>query len=145
MCHWPRAPSGSRVHQMPELLKSVHPTGPDHHGVADRPLIALVNPERLRRILSKMLDENEFLSPYGIRALSKFHEEHPYVYRAAGQDFVVDYLPGRIEHRHVRRQLQLARPDLDAGQRHLIRALLNFYSYYGDSFKIECPTGSGQR
>ena len=63
--------------QMPELLESIHPTGPGHLGVADRGIFALVNPERLRRILSKMLDEDEFLSPYGIRSLSKFHERAP--------------------------------------------------------------------
>ena len=63
-----------RLRRMPELLKSVHPTGTGHLGVADRGIIALVNPDRLRRILTKMLDENEFLSPYGIRSLSRFHE-----------------------------------------------------------------------
>jgi hypothetical protein len=56
-----------RLQQMPELLESVHPTGPDHLGVAERGIFALINSERLRRILSKMLDENEFRSPYGIR------------------------------------------------------------------------------
>src|SRR5574338_1212725 len=64
-----------RLKKMPELLKSIHPTGKGHWGVADRGIIALVNPERLRRILTKMLDEEEFLSPYGIRSLSKFHEK----------------------------------------------------------------------
>ena len=66
-----------RLRRMPELLESIHPTGPGHFGVAERGIMALVNPERLRRILTKMLDENEFLSPYGIRSLSKFHEQHP--------------------------------------------------------------------
>jgi hypothetical protein len=59
----------------------------------ERGIIALVNPDRLRRILSKMLDENEFLSPCGIRALSKYHEKHPYVFHVAGQEYRVDYLP----------------------------------------------------
>ena len=78
---------------------------------------ALVNPDRLRRILSRMLDENEFLSPHGIRSLSRYHADHPYVFdvRRAG---VSGGLPaGGIRHRHVRRQLQLARAGLDAGQR----------------------------
>ena len=62
-----------RLRRMPELLESIHPTGPGHLGVDERGIIALLTPERLRRVLAKMLDENEFLSPYGIRALSKFH------------------------------------------------------------------------
>src|SRR5262249_18933887 len=83
----------SRVRQMPELLGSIHPTGEGHLGVAERGIFALVNPERLRRILSKMLDESEFLSPYGIRSISKFHKEHPYVFHVHGQEYRVDYLP----------------------------------------------------
>ena len=82
-----------RLRRMPELLESIHPTGPGHFGVAERGILALVNPERLRRILTKMLDENEFLSPYGIRSLSKFHEQHPYVFHVHGQEYRVDYLP----------------------------------------------------
>ena len=78
---------------MPELLETIHPTGPGHFGVAERGIMALVNPERLRRILTKMLDENEFLGPYGIRSLSKFHEQHPYVFHVQGQEYRVDYLP----------------------------------------------------
>ena len=94
------------------------PHRPGHFGVAERGIIALVNPERLRRILSKMLDENEFLSPYGIRSLSKFHEQTP-VRLPCGRPGVPGGLPaGRVEHRHVRRQLQLAGTDLDAGERH---------------------------
>ena len=97
--------------------RRMHPTGPGHLGVAERGILALVNPERLRRILTRMLDEDEFLSPYGIRSLSKFHEQHPYVFHVDGQEYTRRLPAGRIEHRHVRRQLQLARPDLDAGQR----------------------------
>ena len=91
----PRATAGflARLRQMPEVLRSIHPTGPGHLGVAERGIMALVNPERLRRILSKMLDENEFLSPYGIRSISKFHERHPYVFRVSGHEYRVDYLP----------------------------------------------------
>src|SRR5437762_12418935 len=82
-----------RLRRMPELPATMHPTGPGHFGVADRGILALVNPERLRRILTKMLDENEFLSPYGLRSLSKFHQRHPYVFDAGGQEHRVDYLP----------------------------------------------------
>ena len=105
-----------RLRRMPELTATIHPTGPGHLGVAERGILALVNPERLRRILTKMLDENEFLSPYGIRSLSKFHERHPYVFHVNGQAYTGGLSARRVGHRHVRRQLQLARPDLDAGE-----------------------------
>jgi hypothetical protein len=61
-----------RFRRIPELSSTIHPTGPDHLGVADRGIMALLNPERLRRVLSRMLDENEFLSPFGIRSISSF-------------------------------------------------------------------------
>src|SRR5204862_5635610 len=82
-----------RVRRMPELLESIHPTGPGHLGVAERGIMGLVNQNRLRRILTRMLDENEFLSPYGIRSLSRYHAEHPYVFSAGGQEYRVSYLP----------------------------------------------------
>lgn len=66
-----------RWRRIPELFETIHPTGRGHFGVAERGIAALVNPERLRRILTKMLDEDQFLSPYGIRSLSKFHAQHP--------------------------------------------------------------------
>ena len=73
---------------MPELLRSIHKTGPGHFGVDERGIFALVNQDRLRRMLTKMLDENEFLSPYGIRSLSKFHQDHPYMFIRAGRSTV---------------------------------------------------------
>jgi hypothetical protein len=134
----------TRLRQMPELLQSIHPTGPGHLGVADRGIFALVNPERLRRILSKMLDENEFLSPYGIRSLSKFHERHPYVFHAGGQEYRVDYLPAESDTGMFGGNSNWRGPVWMPVNAILIRALLNFYLYYGDNFKIECPTGSGK-
>jgi hypothetical protein len=134
----------ARVRQMPELLASIHPTGPGHLGVADRGIFALVNPERLRRILSKMLDENEFLSPYGIRALSKFHEQHPYIFHTGGQEYRVDYLPAESNTGMFGGNSNWRGPIWMPVNAMLIRALLNFYAYYGDSFQVECPTGSGK-
>ncbi|MEI8037605.1 MAG: glucosidase [Verrucomicrobiota bacterium] len=133
-----------RLRRMPELLESVHPTGPGHLGVAGRGISALINPERLRRILSKMLDENEFLSPYGIRSLSKFHEQHPYVFQAQGQEYRVDYLPGESNTGMFGGNSNWRGPVWMPVNVLIIRALLNFYLYYGDNFKIECPTGSGR-
>jgi hypothetical protein len=132
-----------RVEQMPELLASVHRTGPGQYGVAERGIFALINEERLRRILSKMLDENEFLSPYGIRSLSKFHERHPYVFHAGGQEYRVDYLPAESNTGMFGGNSNWRGPVWMPVNVILIRALLSFYLYHGDSFKIECPTGSG--
>jgi hypothetical protein len=134
----------ARVRQMPGLIKSIHPTGPGHLGVADRGIIALLNPERLRRILSKMLDENEFLSPYGIRSLSKFHERNPYVFHVGGQEYRLDYLPGESNSGMFGGNSNWRGPIWMPVNALIIRALLNFYLYYGDNFKIECPTGSGK-
>ena len=66
-----------RVRRMPELMENIHPTGPGHLGYAERGIAAVVNPDRLRRILSRMLDENEFLGPHGIRALSNITTNIP--------------------------------------------------------------------
>src|SRR6266542_2506593 len=138
------AQMGVRLRRMPELLKSIHPMGPGHLGVGDRGILALVNPERLRRILTKMLDENEFLSPYGIRSLSKFHEQHAYVFHVHGQEYRVDYLPGESNTGMFGGNSNWRGPIWMPVNLLIIRALQNFYLYYGDNFKIECPTGSGK-
>lgn len=133
-----------RTRRMPELLATMHPTGPGHYGVAERGILALVTPERLRRILTRMLDENEFFSPYGIRSLSKFHEHHPYILHVRGQEYRVDYLPAESNTGMFGGNSNWRGPVWMPVNALLIRALLNFYLYYGDSFKIECPTGSGR-
>jgi len=144
--HVPRALAAyrKRLQQMPELLDSVHLTGPGHFGVAERSIFALVNEDRLRRILAKMLDENEFLSAYGIRSLSKFHERHPYVLHVKGQEYRVDYLPAESNTGMFGGNSNWRGPVWMPVNVILIRALLSYYPYYGDSFKIECPTGSGR-
>jgi len=134
----------ARFQQMPELMKSMHPTGPGHFGVNERGIIALINPERLRRILSKMLDENEFLGPYGLRALSKFHERNPYLFNVGGQEYRVNYLPAESDTGMFGGNSNWRGPVWMPVNVILIRALLNYYLYYGDNFKIECPTGSGK-
>ncbi|OPX98389.1 MAG: Mannosyl oligosaccharide glucosidase [Syntrophorhabdus sp. PtaB.Bin006] len=133
-----------RLRRIPELQESIHPTGPGHLGVAERGVLALVKPERLRRILAKMLDENEFLGPYGIRSLSKFHETHPFVFRVQGQEYRVDYLPAESNTGMFGGNSNWRGPVWMPVNAMIIRALLNFYLYYGDNFKIECPTGSGK-
>ena len=132
-----------RQRRMPELLKSIHVTGPGHFGVAERGIIALVNEEKLRRILTKMLDENEFFGPYGIRALSKYHEDHPFIMYVGDQEHRVDYLPAESDNGMFGGNSNWRGPVWMPVNALIIRALQQYYLYYGDNFKIECPTGSG--
>jgi len=133
-----------RLRRIPELKETIHPTGPGHFGVAERGIMALVTPERLRRILAKMLDENEFLGPCGIRSLSKYHEQHPFIFHVNGQEYRVDYLPGESNTGMFGGNSNWRGPVWMPVNVMIIRALQNFYLYYGDNFKIECPTGSGK-
>jgi len=133
-----------RLQRMPELMESIHPTGQDHLGVADRGIIAMLKPERLRHILAKMLDESEFLSPYGIRSLSKYHKLHPYVFRVDSRDNRVDYLPAESDSGIFGGNSNWRGPVWFPMNILIIRALQSYYLYYGDNFKVECPTGSGK-
>ena len=132
-----------RLERMPELRKSIHATGRGHMGYGERGIVALVTEERLRRILTRMLDENEFLSPHGIRALSRYHDEHPFVVDVQGQEYRVNYLPAESDTGMFGGNSNWRGPVWMPVNAVLIRALLSFYLYYGDNFKIECPTGSG--
>jgi hypothetical protein len=134
----------SRMQSMPGLLESVHATGPGHMGVAGRGILALVNEQRLRRILTRMLDEQEFLSPFGIRALSRYHLGHPYVFTAGSQDYRVGYLPAESDTGMFGGNSNWRGPIWMPVNVLLIRALIQYYLYYGDGFRIECPTGSGR-
>ena len=133
-----------RLRRMPELLSAIHPTGPGNTGVGDRGILALVNPDRLRRILTIMLDENEFLSDYGIRSISKFHKQHPFVIKVENQEYRVDYLPAESNSGMFGGNSNWRGPIWMPVNVMIIRALLNFYLYYGENFRVECPTGSGK-
>ena len=130
---------------MPELMETIHPTGPGHLGVAERGILALVNPDRLRRILTRMLDDNEFLSPYGIRSLSRYHAEHPYVFQVGKQAYRVQYLPAESDTGMFGGNSNWRGPIWMPVNGLIIRGLLQYYAYYGDDFTVECPTGSGRR
>jgi hypothetical protein len=134
----------NRFKQMPEILDSIHPTGPGHFGVGERGIVALLNPNRLRRVLTRMLDENEFLSPHGIRSLSKYHRDHPYVFNVGGQEYRVDYSPAESSTGLFGGNSNWRGPVWVPINALIIRALISFYTYYGENFKIECPTGSGR-
>jgi hypothetical protein len=133
-----------RIRHTPDLLESIHPTGPGHFGYAGRGIMALVKPDRLRRILARMLDENEFLSPHGIRSLSRWHLDHPYSFWVHGQEYAVKYLPAESDTGMFGGNSNWRGPVWMPVNALMLRALLQFYGYYGDSFQIECPTGSGR-
>ncbi|MEA5462959.1 MGH1-like glycoside hydrolase domain-containing protein [Leptothoe sp. PORK10 BA2] len=120
-------------------------------GVGARRLLALcyaslgeVEPtDKLRRILTKLLDESEFLSPYGIRALSRYHAEHPYVFNTNGEEFRVSYEPAESSSGLFGGNSNWRGPIWFPLNYLLIESLQKFHHYLGDEFKIECPTGSG--
>jgi hypothetical protein len=132
-----------RLRRIPELKQTIHPTGPGHFGVAERGIMAMVNPERLRRILTKMLDENEFLSHYGIRSLSKFHQQHPFVLHVGGQEYRVDYLPAESNTGMFGGNSNWRGPIWFPVNVLLADKLRTYGRHFGDSFTIEIPTGSG--
>ncbi|MEO8752281.1 MAG: glucosidase [Casimicrobiaceae bacterium] len=135
---------GERLRRMPQLMDNVHATGPGHFGVEGRGILALVSEGRLRRILARMLDEEEFLSPYGLRALSRHHRAHPYIFRAGGQEYRVNYLPAESDSGMFGGNSNWRGPIWMPVNALVIRALMQYYLYYGDNFRIECPTGSGR-
>jgi hypothetical protein len=131
-----------RLKQFPTLKETLHPSDPDHFGVSERGIIALVNPVRLKRILEKLFDENEFLSPYGIRSVSRYHAEHPYIFKVHGDEYGVRYVHGESDSALFGGNTNWRGPIWLPINILIIRALLNFYLYYGDTFKVEFPTGS---
>jgi hypothetical protein len=127
----------------PELRTAIH--DPVKVGQRGRHLAAILDETKLRRVLAKMLDENEFLSPYGIRSLSRYHADHPYVMHAGGQEYRVSYLPAESDTGMFGGNSNWRGPIWMPVNGLIIRALLQYYSYYGNDFTIECPTGSGKQ
>jgi len=117
-----------------------------HHArdlTGERRLLAVVFRERLEKVLKIMLDENEFLSPYGIRALSRFHKDNPYILHADGEEYRVDYEPGDGSTGLFGGNSNWRGPVWFPVNYLIIESLQKFDYYFGDDFKIECPTGSG--
>ncbi len=127
----------------PEICAAIH--DPMKAGVANRRLASILDETKLRRVLSKMLDEREFLSEFGIRSLSRYHEEHPYVFRAGGQEYRVGYLPAESDTGMFGGNSNWRGPIWMPVNALIIRALLQYYAYFGNDFTVECPTGSGRR
>ncbi len=126
----------------PDLMEAVGPMVTP--GVHNTLILGLVRTEQLRRMLAYMLDEREFLSPYGVRSVSRYHLEHPFVMQLDGHEYRLDYEPGE------------STTDLFGGNSNwrgpiwipvnflIIQALREYHLYYGASFQVECPTGSGR-
>jgi hypothetical protein len=112
-------------------------------GQGERRLLSIADPDQLRRILAKMLDEREFLSPYGIRALSRVHKDQPYVFHLDDQEYVVDYEPAESTNALFGGNSNWRGPIWFPVNYLLIESLQRFHYYLGDDFKVECPTGSG--
>jgi len=127
----------------PEMLKHIAPAGDSFIGYAGRRLLSVCNKKKVEQILKYMLNENEFFGPYGIRSLSRYHLEHPFMFHLNGQEYKVQYLPAESNSGMFGGNSNWRGPVWMPVNGLLIRALLNLYQFYGDDFKVECPTGSG--
>lgn len=121
--------------QLPEL---------DHQGVHGRYQLSILTEDQFRRSLARMLDENEFFSDYGIRALSRWHADHPYIFHVNGQEQRVDYLPAESNSGLFGGNSNWRGPIWFPINILIVRTLLLRYLYCGNDFRVECPTGSGK-
>jgi hypothetical protein len=125
----------------PELVDIIH--DPGKVGYSGRRRGAILNEGKLRRVLARMLDESEFLGAHGIRALSRYHADHPYVMHAGGQEYRVSYVPGESDTGMFGGNSNWRGPVWFPMNLVILRALLELHRYYGDELRVECPTGSG--
>jgi hypothetical protein len=128
----------------PEVVEKIAPADERSSGCAGRRLLAVCNKEKVKHILTYMLDENEFFGPYGIRSLSRYHLDHPFIFRVGQEEYRVQYLPAESNTGMFGGNSNWRGPVWMPVNGLLIRALLNLYQFYGDDFKVECPTGSGK-
>ncbi|MGB3669958.1 MAG: glucosidase [Phormidesmis sp.] len=125
----------------PKLSKNITTVGEDSK---KRRLLSVVRPDKLRRILAKMLKPHEFLAPTGIRALSRFHADHPYTFDANGTIYRVDYEPAESSIGLFGGNSNWRGPVWFPTNYLLIEALQRYHHYFGDTFKIQCPYGEGE-
>ena len=129
----------------PEVIAQVAPTRRGLHRLRRTPAALAAHREtKLERVLGYLLDENEFLGPYGIRSLSRFHLDHPFVFHVGGQEHRVSYLPAESNTGMFGGNSNWRGPVWMPVNVLIVRGLLNLYGFYGDDFTVECPTGSGQ-
>jgi hypothetical protein len=127
----------------PDLIAHIAPTEQGFVGYNGRRLFSLVNKTKLERVLAYMLDENEFLGPYGIRSLSRYHLDHPYSFWVGDTEYKVQYLPAESNTGMFGGNSNWRGPVWMPVNMLIVRGLLNLYGFYGDEFKVQCPTGSG--
>jgi hypothetical protein len=142
---FPRAAQRIRqfLQKHPELVANLpSPTKP---GIEGRCLLAVLDETKLRRVLARMLDEERFLSPHGIRSLSRWHKDHPFTFQVHEEEYRVEYLPAESNTGMFGGNSNWRGPIWFPMNALIIRGLLQFYTYYGDSFTVECPTGSGRQ
>jgi hypothetical protein len=125
-----------------DLLANI--ANPFEPGCAGRHLLSPVNEHKLRRVLTRMLDEERFLGPHGIRSLSRWHLEHPYTMEVHGMANTVAYEAAESTSGMFGGNSNWRGPVWFPVNLLLVRSLIQYYRYYGDSFQIECPTGSGR-
>lgn len=130
------------VEARPEIIATIH--NPLQFSRNGRRLASVLNENRLRRVLETMLDEKEFLSDFGIRSLSRFHADNPYVFATGGREYRVQYLPGESDSGMFGGNSNWRGPVWMPVNALIIRSLLQYFSYYGNDFLVECPTGSGK-
>jgi hypothetical protein len=129
------------IENRPELAGRV--TSIEDRGYGQRRLMSILDRDRLARVLSRLLDEDEFLSPYGIRALSRSHKAQPYEIDIGGQRFRVDYEPGESQTGLFGGNSNWRGPVWLPVNYLIIESLQKYHFFYGDDFQVECPTGSG--
>ena len=128
----------------PDVIAHIAPTGNGYLGHGGRRLLSPLSKDRLRRVLGYLLDEDEFLSPYGIRSLSRYHQNHPFTFDFAGQQYNVSYLPAESDTGMFGGNSNWRGPIWIPVNTLIVRGLLNLYAFYGDDFKVQCPTRSGK-
>jgi hypothetical protein len=129
----------------PELVKHIAPADESFSGYKGRRILSACNKGKIERILAYMLDENEFLGPCGIRSLSRYHLDHPFVFQVGQQQYNVQYLPAESNTGMFGGNSNWRGPVWMPVNALLVRGLINLYQFYGDDFRVECPTGSGNR
>jgi len=127
----------------PELSSHVAPTDQGFSGYKGRKLLSILSKKKLERVLGYMLDEQEFLGPHGIRSLSRHHLEHPFTFWVGHEEYKVQYLPAESNTGMFGGNSNWRGPVWMPVNALIVRALINLYNFYGEDFKVECPTGSG--